>query len=91
MIFLRNRDRPGRGGKRIWGIPTTGFAALHPWLHSSALLGPAARVTQQSPRPQEKESLQRQTDATDQQIDHLVYDLYGLTADEIKIVEESTS
>jgi len=35
--------------------------------------------------------VERQTDATDQQIDHLVYDLYGLTADEIEIVEESTS
>jgi len=26
----------------------------------------------------------------DRQIDRLVYDLYGLTADEIKIVEKST-
>ena len=25
--------------------------------------------------------------ATDKEIDHLVYELYGLTADEIKIVE----
>ena len=31
-----------------------------------------------------------QLPATDRQIDHLVYDLYGLTADEIKIVEDST-
>ena len=29
----------------------------------------------------------RQTDATDQQIDQLVYALYGLTEEEIKIVE----
>jgi len=28
-----------------------------------------------------------QIEATDQQIDRLVYDLYGLTEDEIKIVE----
>jgi type II restriction/modification system DNA methylase subunit YeeA len=35
----------------------------------------------------EKTSLQRQIDATDKQIDLLVYELYGLTEDEIKIVE----
>ncbi len=40
--------------------------------------------------PHDRESLQRQIDATDEQIDHLVYDLYGLTDDEIKIVEEGT-
>ena len=32
---------------------------------------------------------QWQIDATDKQIDKLVYDLYGLTEEEIKIVEES--
>lgn len=36
---------------------------------------------------QEKESLQRQIDATDREIDRLVYELYGLTEEEIKIVE----
>ncbi|MDA8422059.1 MAG: hypothetical protein M0Z89_01860 [Nitrospiraceae bacterium] len=35
----------------------------------------------------EKTVLQRQIDATDQQIDQLVYELYGLTEEEIKIVE----
>ena len=35
----------------------------------------------------EKTSLQRQIDVTDKQIDQLVYELYGLTDDEIKIVE----
>ena len=34
--------------------------------------------------------LQRQIDATDAEIDRLVYDLYGLTAEEIAIVEEAT-
>lgn len=41
--------------------------------------------------PQEKTALERQITATDSQIDRLVYDLYGLTADEIKIVEGVTS
>ena len=34
-------------------------------------------------------ALQRQTDATDAQIDQLVYELYGLTSDEIKTVEST--
>ena len=36
-----------------------------------------------------KANLQRQIDATDAQIDKLVYELYGLTDDEIKIVESA--
>jgi hypothetical protein len=41
--------------------------------------------------PQEKTTLERQIAATDTQIDRLVYDLYGLTEDEIKIVEGTTA
>lgn len=37
-----------------------------------------------------KTALQRQIDATDRQIDQLVYELYGLTDDEIKLVEAAT-
>ncbi len=36
----------------------------------------------------EKTALQRQIDATDNRIDNLVYDLYGLSDEEIKIVEQ---
>lgn len=36
---------------------------------------------------QEKTVIQRQIDATDKKIDELVYELYGLTEEEIKIVE----
>lgn len=39
--------------------------------------------------PQEKTSLERQIAATDAQIDRLVYELYGLTPEEIQIVEGS--
>jgi len=35
----------------------------------------------------ERATLQNAVTATDQQIDALVYDLYGLTAEEIKLVE----
>jgi len=38
-----------------------------------------------------KANLQRQIDATDAQIDKLVYELYELTPDEIKIVEGTTT
>jgi hypothetical protein len=37
----------------------------------------------------ERTMLQRQIEATDQQIDALVYELYGLTEEEIRIVEET--
>ena len=36
----------------------------------------------------EKTALQRQIYATDKQIDELVYDLYGITEEEKKIIEE---
>ncbi len=36
---------------------------------------------------QEKTIIQHQIDATDRQIDRLVYQLYALTEDEIEIVE----
>jgi hypothetical protein len=38
--------------------------------------------------PADKEFYNRQIDATDAEIDALVYKLYDLTADEIKLVEE---
>jgi type I restriction-modification system DNA methylase subunit len=41
--------------------------------------------------PDDKTRLQRQIDATDHQIDQLVYELYGLTEKEIQIVEGKAS
>jgi hypothetical protein len=38
---------------------------------------------------EERRRLNRQISALDKQIDQLVYELYGLTEDEIRIVEES--
>ena len=40
--------------------------------------------------PDEKEKLERQIKATDDEIDRLVYELYGLTEDEIRIVEHGS-
>ena len=41
----------------------------------------------QARTPHEQTALQRQIEATDRQIDALVYELYGLTEEEIRIVE----
>ncbi len=37
--------------------------------------------------PRDKTIIQQQIDATDHQINRLVYELYGLTEEEIKMVE----
>jgi len=42
---------------------------------------------QEGHTPHDETALQRQIEATDRQIDALVYELYGLTEEEIKIVE----
>jgi type I restriction-modification system DNA methylase subunit len=39
--------------------------------------------------PHDRELIERQIKATDSQIDKLVYELYGLTEEEIRVVEES--
>jgi len=39
--------------------------------------------------PHEQELLQRRIQTTDRAIDTLVYELYGLTEEEIKVVESS--
>jgi hypothetical protein len=41
--------------------------------------------------PHDKTVLQSRIDATDRQIDRLVYELYGLTEEEVRIVEEGTA
>lgn len=40
--------------------------------------------------PAERTLLERQIASTDREIDQLVYELYGLTEEEIRIVEELT-
>jgi hypothetical protein len=53
-----------------------------------------AKITCRRNEPEGESELglaaQHQIDATDKQIDQLVYELYGLTDKEIRIVEEST-
>jgi hypothetical protein len=52
----------------------TQMLELHPRLHAAQTAA-------------DRELLQRQIDATDAQIDALVYELYGLTESEIKTVQ----
>ena len=66
-------------GVRIAGIrPAYGFTI-------------SGRILSTARTPQEQTALDRQITATDTQIDRLVYDLYGLTPEEIKIVEGATA
>ena len=51
---------------------------------------PTASGQRRSKLSLEKDQLRRQIEATDRQIDQLVYELYGLTDEEIRIVEEAT-
>ena len=39
--------------------------------------------------PQDTTLLQRQINATDRRIDHLVYELYGLTEEEVSLIENN--
>jgi hypothetical protein len=45
------------------------------------------RIQTSARHPEDKTRVQRQIDATDREIDRLVYDLYGLTGEEIAVVE----
>jgi hypothetical protein len=49
------------------------------------------RIRRSARTADDKTALERQIDATDRQIDGLVYELYGLTDEEIKLVEEATA
>ena len=80
--------------------PCTGDPPPVSWITCS--IAPIAPEVKQNPgtcdkplaaakTPAAQTALQRQIDATDRQIDQLVYQLYGLTDEEIKIVEEATA
>jgi hypothetical protein len=52
--------------------------------------GPESLFGSAANNPEHKTRLQREIEATNCQIDQLVYKLYGLTKDEIQIIEEMT-
>jgi hypothetical protein len=79
--------------------PCTGDPPPVSWItYSIALIGPEVKQrpgasdeqSAAAKTPAAQAALQRQIAATDRQIDQLVYELYGLTEEEIWIVEEAT-
>ena len=60
---------------------------MAPWWSRSS---PYINISSETSTPHEKTALQRQIEAKDGQIDALVYELYGLTADEIGIVQKAS-
>jgi phage tail protein X len=76
-------------------IYTIDFSDQHDKARYDRMIGLVERILDlnkqlaEAKAPQAKTVLQRQIETTDQQIDQLVYELYGLTDEEIKIVEES--
>ena len=62
---------------RVAASPRRIWGGIRPWRGSRTASSACA----------EKKLYQRQIDATDQEIDALVYELYGLTEEEIAIVE----
>jgi hypothetical protein len=52
---------------------------------------PPARINAPNALDVDGADVRRDIDHTDREIDRLVYDLYGLTDDEIRIVEEASS
>jgi hypothetical protein len=58
-----------------------------PLLRQAEVAIPASAVGSSVEAPMARAMLERQVAGTDQQIDQLVYELYGLTAEEISIVE----
>jgi hypothetical protein len=86
---IRRRLRgPGNGGRDwLWAFTRHWLAALI-WKRRRALYARLpARYSVGHSLPQEQTALTRQITATDARIDRLVYDLYGLTDDEVKTVE----
>jgi hypothetical protein len=75
-LDLKNRADKSRHDKLV--VLVDKLLGLMPKLR-----GPSGRAPSES----EKAVLQNAVTATDQQIDALVYELYGLTAAEIKLVE----
>jgi len=59
------------------------FVLLFPSVYNNLFL----KATGRGKTDHEKTALQRHIDATDRQIDQLVYELYGLTEKEIGIIE----
>ncbi|MFN8483319.1 MAG: N-6 DNA methylase [Anaerolineae bacterium] len=100
-VFINATSSVFRGGYRaysqqyLWGIPyrTIDFANAADRARHDRMVAMVEEMLRLHKRlaeartPHEKTALQHQVDALDRQIDALVYALYGLTDEEIRIVE----
>ena len=103
-VFLKSFSSPFSGGYyaynrqyieqlpiRVINLSDPGDKAHHDRMVKLAEQMLSVRMQlERAKSPDEKIRIQRQIDATDQQIDHLVYELYGLTEKERQIIEERT-
>jgi len=102
-FYLRRISSPFRGGYWSYGkrfieqlpIRTINFSDSNDKGHHDQMVGLVEQMLDlnkqlaEAKAPQAKTVLQRQIETTDKQIDELVYELYGLTEEEIRIVEQS--
>jgi len=71
-------------------VPASVFGLVERFSRGRRVFLSGVYTVEQLPKtkmPHEQESIRRQIVATDKQIDQPVYELYGLTEEEIKIVE----
>ena len=82
---------PSGAGPWFYSL-STGSAALHPWLQPPAPSGPNCPDNSAGAETTHaRTAIQRKMDSTDQRINQLVYEVYGLTDGEIRMVEEATA
>ena len=97
----RNGLGPGGQAARTHGMKPA-FARCELKVHYTQMRDLRQRLPEKAEKPLHQELaaakaphdqtvLQGQIDATDRHIDRLVYELYGLTDEEIAIVEEATA
>jgi hypothetical protein len=95
-FFDRRRTFPKIKGTYLKHLPVPtiekGNRHKHDQLVNLATSMTELRVRERGARTShERTAIQRQIEATDRKIDHLVYELYGLTDDDIRVVEEATA
>jgi hypothetical protein len=98
-FFFRETSTPFRGGyfaankQYIEGLPIAGVddAPVQKKIASLARQAVAARLDLAKTRsPQDQEAARRRIDSIDEDVDRLVYELYGLSREEIESVEAAT-
>jgi len=77
------------GSQRKLVIPKTGASGVEAMVKLVRRMLKLHEQSSSASTPKEKATIEREVAATDREIDRLVYELYGLTDEEIRIVEEA--